>query len=289
VDRPPDPPSGPPDPPSGPPPDTVSRPGPGDAGGEERPAPDDPSPDDRPAPETDDAVMPFLAHLEELRRTLLHILGAVGGGAVVCWAFSGTVLTWLIASTSGSAIFIKPQGAFLARLKVALVMGLLLTLPYVFYKIWVFVGPGLLARERRVVLPGAVGSVLLFYLGLVFSYFVMTPLMVKVLLGFGTATLTAQTEVHFLLDLVFMMGLASGLVFQMPLFAAFLTTVGILAPHHLKRYWRHSLVGIFILAALLTPADPLSQIVLAIPLLLLYWVSYFLSLIIHRRKHAAGA
>ena len=102
----------------------------------------------------------------------------------------------------------KPQGAFLARLKVALVLGLLGSLPYVFFKIWSFVGPGLLARERKVVLPGAVGSVLLFYLGIVFSYFVLTPLMVRVLLGFGTSSLTAQTEVHFLLDLVFMMGLA---------------------------------------------------------------------------------
>jgi sec-independent protein translocase protein TatC len=258
----------------------VSRPEPGGEGG----------PGKRPAPERDDAAMPFLQHLEELRRTLLHILAAVGVGAAVCWVFSGRVLNWLIAGTSGSAIFIKPQGAFLARLKVALVLGLLLTLPYVFYRIWSFVGPGLLAKERRVVLPGAMGSVLLFYMGLVFSYFVMTPLMVRVLLGFGTATLTAQTEVHFLLDLVFMMGLASGLVFQMPLFAAFLTTVGLLAPVHLRKYWRHSLVGIFILAALLTPADPLSQIVLAVPLMVLYWVSYVLSLIIHRRKqHAPGA
>jgi sec-independent protein translocase protein TatC len=263
---------------------------PEDAGS--RPAGDPGGPADAPKEreEKDEAVMPFLRHLEELRRTLLHILGAVGGGAVVCWVVSDRVLDWLIVSTAGSAIFIKPQGAFLARLKVSLVLGLLLTLPYVFYRVWAFVGPGLLAKERRVVLPGAMGSVLLFYMGLVFSYFVMTPLMVRVLLGFGTANLTAQTEVHFLLDLVFMMGLASGLVFQMPLFAAFLTTAGILNPRHFRKYWRHSVVGIFILAALLTPADPLSQIVLAIPLLLLYCVSYVLSLIIHRRKHdAAGA
>lgn len=232
--------------------------------------------------------MPFLQHLEELRRTLLHVLGAVGIGAVVCWVFSGTVLNWLIESTSGQAIFMKPQGAFLARLKVSLVLGFLLTLPYVFYRVWVFVGPGLLAKERKVVFPGVLASVTLFYLGIVFSYFVLTPLMVKVLLGFGTANLTAQTEVHFLLDMVFMMGMASGLIFQMPLFVTFLTGVGIIRPSMLRQYWRHSLVGIFIVAALLTPADPLSQVVLAAPLILLYIVSYILSAAVYRGKKKQG-
>lgn len=237
-------------------------------------------------PDGGEKVMPFLAHLEELRRTLFWVLGAVAVGAILCWVVSGQVLNWLIDNTSGSAIFMKPQGAFLARLKVSIVLGLLLMLPFVFYKLWSFVGPGLLARERKVVLPGALGSVALFYVGIVFSYFVLTPLMVKVLLGFGTANLTAQTEVHFLLDLVFMMGLASGLIFQLPLVVAFLTSIGILSPAMLRRYWRHSLVGIFITAALLTPADPLSQIVLAGPLILLYWISYFLSVTIHRGQVA---
>jgi sec-independent protein translocase protein TatC len=228
--------------------------------------------------------MPFLQHLEELRRMLFWVLGAIGVGAIVCWAFSGVVLDWLIESTSEQAIFMKPQGAFLARLKVSIVLGLLLTLPFVFYKIWNFVGPGLLARERKVVFPGVLASVVLFYLGIVFSYFVLTPLMVRVLLGFGTTTLTAQTEVHFLLDMVFMMGLASGLIFQMPLIVSFFTTIGLITPGLLKGYWRHALVGMFIMAAILTPADPLSQLVLAVPLILLYLVSYFLSAAIYRGK-----
>jgi sec-independent protein translocase protein TatC len=233
---------------------------------------------------TSDKVMPFLEHLEELRRMLLRVLGAVVLGAVVTWVFSDRVLNWLIASTSGTAMFMKPQGAFLARLKVSLVLGLLLVLPYVFYKLWAFVGPGLLARERKIVLPGSLASVGLFYSGLMFSYFILTPLMVKVLLGFGTANLTAQTEVHFLLDLVFMMGLASGLIFQLPLVISFLTAIGIVTPGMIKKYWRHSLVGIFITAALLTPADPLSQVILAIPLAVLYLISYFLAVAIHRGK-----
>lgn len=234
--------------------------------------------------ERSDKMMPFLEHLEEFRRMLLRILGAVVLGALITWVFSGQVLDWLISSTSGTAMFMKPQGAFLARLKVSLVLGLLLTLPYVFYKLWAFIGPGLLARERKIVLPGSMASVGLFYCGLVFSYFLLTPLMVKVLLGFGTANLTAQTEVHFLLDLVFMMGLASGLIFQLPLAISFLTAIGVVTPGMIKTYWRHALVGIFITAALLTPADPLSQVILAIPLAVLYLISYFLAVAIHRGK-----
>lgn len=236
------------------------------------------------SPAESEKNMPFLQHLEELRKTTLHVLAAVAIGAILFWVVADDFLAWLIDKTAGSAIFLKPQGAFLARLKVALVLGLLASLPYVFFKIWSFVGPGLLARERKVVFPGAMGSVILFYLGIVFSYFVLTPLMVRVLLGFGTANLTPQTEVHFLLDLVFMMGLASGLIFQLPLLVSFLTAAGVVSPDHLKTYWRHSLVTIFIMAALLTPADPLSQVVLALPLILLYIVSYLLSLAIQRNR-----
>ena len=231
-----------------------------------------------------DKTMPFLQHLEELRRVLLHVLAAVGIGAAISWAFSDRVLNWLIDGTSGQAIFLKPQGAFLARLKVSLVLGLLAVLPYVFYRVWSFVGPGLLARERKMVLPGSLASVALFYLGILFSYFVLTPLMVEVLLGFGTANLTAQTEVHFLLDLVFMMGLASGLIFQLPLAVTFLARIGLVNPAMIRKTWRHAVVAIFIVAALLTPADPLSQIVLAIPLLVLYLVSYFLAVGVYRKR-----
>jgi sec-independent protein translocase protein TatC len=231
--------------------------------------------------------MPFLAHLEELRQTLLRIIGAIALGGIACWVISGRVLTWLINNTTTTAIFLKPQGAFLARLKVAIVLGILLTLPYSFYKLWSFIGPGLLDREKKVVLPGVLGSVSLFYLGILFSYFALTPVMVKVLMGFGTANLTAQTEVHFLLDLVFTMGLACGLVFQMPLLAAFLTGIGIVTPRMFRAYWRHAIVVMFIAAALLTPADPLSQILLALPLVLLYMVSYGVSTVIHNNRMRA--
>jgi len=230
--------------------------------------------------------MPFLQHLEELRQTLIRLIIAVAIGGVIAWSFSGRVLTWLIEATTSKAIFLKPQGAFLARLKVAIVLGILLTLPYLFWKIWSFVGPGLLARERKVVLPGVVSSVILFYLGIAFSYFIMTPLMVKVLIGFGTLNLAPQIDASSLLDMVFAMGLACGLIFQLPLFSAFLTAIGVLKPRLFKRYWRHSVVVIFITSAVLTPADPISQIALAVPLLFLFVLSYFVSSTVYRGKRA---
>jgi sec-independent protein translocase protein TatC len=240
-------------------------------------------------PKRPDADMPFLAHLEELRRVLFRVLAAVLVGGIAGWVLSQRALDWVIANTSGSAIFMRPEGAFLARVKVALVLGILFTLPFTFQQIWSFVGPGLLAREKRVVLPGAVASVILFYAGLAFSYFLMTPIAVKVLMGFGGAHLKAQTEIHYLLDLVFMMGLASGLVFQLPLFAAFLSWVGVLTPPFMRRTWRHAIVLIFVLAAVLTPADPISQLLLAAPLLLLYGASFLLCIAIDRNRRRTRA
>ncbi|NNF08604.1 MAG: twin-arginine translocase subunit TatC [Candidatus Eisenbacteria bacterium] len=228
--------------------------------------------------------MPFLDHLEELRRVLIFVGIVVGVGAAGAWYWSGDVLDWLIQNTSGDAIFMRPQGAFIARIKVAIVLGLMATLPLVFYKIWSFVGPGLLETERKFVLPGVLFSLLLFYLGVAFSYFVLTPLMVDVLLGFGNTHLQAQTEITFLLDLVFTMGMASGLIFQMPLVLAFLTIINIITPTFLKLYWRHAIVLIFISAALLTPADPVSQVLLAVPLILLYGISLVICTIIYKGK-----
>ncbi len=228
--------------------------------------------------------MPFLEHLEELRKVILHSLAAIGIAAIISWSLTNRVLTWLIAHTTGHAIFTRPEGAFMARFKVSLVLGALIVAPYVFYRIWSFIGPGLLAKERKIVFPGVVASLTLFYCGLVFSFLVMTPLMVKVLVGFGTANLTPQTEIQFLLDFVFMGGLASGLIFQLPLFIGFLTWIGLLSPALLFKYWRHSIVAIFIIAAILTPADPISQLVLAAPLLVLYGLSLILASGIHKAR-----
>ncbi len=233
--------------------------------------------------------MPFLQHLEELRQTLIRVIIAVAVGGALAWSFSGRILTWLINSTTTKAVFLKPQGAFLARLKVAIILGIILTLPYIFWKIWSFVGPGLLDRERKVVLPGVVSSVLLFYVGISFSYFIMTPLMVRVLIGFGTLNLAPQIEVGSLLDMVFAMGLACGLIFQLPLFSAFLTSIGVLNPSFFKRFWRHSVVVIFITSAVLTPADPISQIALAIPLLILLVLSFIVSSTVYKGKRATRA
>jgi len=228
--------------------------------------------------------MPFLEHLEELRKVILHSLAAIGIAAIISWSITNRVLTWLIAHTTGHAIFTRPEGAFMARFKVSIVLGVLIVAPYVFYRIWSFVGPGLLAKERKMVFPGVLASLTLFYCGLVFSFLVMTPLMVRVLVGFGTSNLTPQTEIQFLLDFVFMGGLASGLIFQLPLFIGFLTWIGILSPRLLFKYWRHSIVAIFIIAAILTPADPISQLVLAAPLLVLYGLSLILASAIHRAR-----
>src|SRR5690606_38336811 len=140
----------------------------------------------------DDREMPFLEHLEELRRVLLASLAGIAICGIAVYAFSGMVIDWIVVQHVGSAQFIRPMEAFMARIKVSLLLGLIVSLPFVMFQIWNFIVPGLMQHERRIVLPAAFFSTLLFLGGVAFSYFVLTPIMVGLLTtGFSTQHVVA--------------------------------------------------------------------------------------------------
>lgn len=230
------------------------------------------------------ADMPFWEHLEELRRIVLRAIGGFLIATVACYFFSGRVLDELVLRTIGEASFLKPMEAFNSRLKIAFLCGLIVSLPFILWQIWGFIVPGLMKKERKVVAPLVAWSTLLFYGGVAFSYFVLTPIMLKLLVGFGTEHVTAFIAVGSLLDFVVTMAIASGVLFQLPLVVAVLSIVGVLTPSFLIRRWRHAVVGIFVLTAVITPGDGPSQIVLAVPVLLLYFSSIFVARAIWRGK-----
>jgi sec-independent protein translocase protein TatC len=236
--------------------------------------------------------MTFLEHLEELRRVLIDAIVAVLIGMAASWAFSGRLIELLIARTMPAGtpiVFLGPGEAFAARVKVSLACGILATLPFILLRVWQFVVPGLLREERSLVLPIVVGGSFLFYLGGSFGFFVLTPIVSRILLAFSTPSMSPAIAVSELLGFILRLVLACGLVFQLPLVTTLLTVVGVVTPGRLWRLWRHAVVIIFVVAAIVTPGDGPSQLILAIPVTALYFLSVGLAFIVRGRRQRAHA
>lgn len=231
-----------------------------------------------------DGEMHFVEHLEELRKVVLRAIGGFLLATIASYFISGRVLEELVIRTIEEATFLRPMEAFNSRLKVAFLLGLLVSLPWILWQIWGFIVPGLMKKERKMIAPLVGWSALLFYGGVAFSYFILTPIMLKLLVGFQTEHVRPLIAVGSLLDFVVTMAVASGLLFQLPLVVAVLSMIGILKPNFLIRRWRHAVVGIFMLTAVVTPGDGPSQVVLAVPILILYVASIFVAKAIWRRK-----
>lgn len=168
---------------------------------------------------------------------------------------------------------LRPMTYFLVSLQVALLGGLVLALPVVFYQFWRFVAPGLLARERRLVLPIIFLSVVCFGVGAAIAYFIVLPLGLRFFLGLEPTDMTSQWAVDEYISFVLRLLLGFGIVFEMPVVTLFLSRIGVVTPEYMRRVRRYAIVAIFIVAAIFTPPDPISQILMALPLLGLYEVS----------------
>jgi sec-independent protein translocase protein TatC len=234
--------------------------------------------------------MPFLAHLEELRRVLMHVLLAGLAGAIAGWILAPRALEDLIHRTVVHAIVLSPMEAFNERFKMSLLIGLLIAGPVIFYRIWLFIVPGLLKRERSLVLPMALLSMVMFGLGVWAAFAYVVPLVVHVLEGFMTPSMVAQIRLGDLLGFFYNLAIACGLVCQLPLVTMTLTAMGLVTPAQLLKQWRYAIVGVFFVTAVVTPGDVVSaQIVMGLPMTLLYFVSVGLSWLVARRRRKQQA
>jgi sec-independent protein translocase protein TatC len=229
--------------------------------------------------------MSFFQHLDELRAMLVHVVIATLLGAIGGWLLAPKVLDDLIGRTTGVAVLLSPMEPMNERIKLALVLGLTLAGPYVFYRIWQFVVPGLLKRERSMVLPMAVSSMVLFAIGLAVSYTYVLPLIVHVLGAFKTQRMVVQVRLSELLSLFYNVSIACGVIMQLPLVVMALTAIGLVTPGFLMRQWRYAVVGGFIVTAAITPGDVITaQLVLGGPMVLLYFISVGLSYLVAKRR-----
>jgi sec-independent protein translocase protein TatC len=232
--------------------------------------------------------MNFLDHLEELRGRLIKIAVAMVICSVPCFVFWRKIFDFLLvyplrfAEPKPRIIYTAPAEAVMLSMKIALVCGIIMAIPFIFYQLWSFVSPGLYGKEKKVVLPVVISSTGSFFLGLSFAYLVL-PWMIKVLTSWGSGVIEPFFKASEYITFMLKMSLACGIIFEMPVASWVLTRMGLLTPKFLISKLRHATVIIFIVAAVITPPDVLSQLFLAVPLLIIYGVSILVSFLSQER------
>lgn len=232
-------------------------------------------------------MMPLLEHLDELRKALFRIaLAAIIliGGA---WAFSDRLLDALIIRLLGpgqKALALTPGEAFSARMTVALWTGGLVAVPYLLLEVWRFVAPGLKRDERRFAIPWMLASGALLYTGIAFALELLLPAMVGMLQSFATPNIESRVSVGSLLGFAVKLAAGCGLLFQMPLVLCLLAWFGVVSPRMLWRAWRHAVFFIALGAAVITPGDGPSMLILTAPLVVLYFLSVLVAWLLWRAR-----
>jgi len=236
----------------------------------------------------------FIEHLEDLRKRLIISLIAVGIGFIVCYLFSVQIFQFLMmplqkALPAGATmIFTTPAEAFFTYMKVGLLAGVFVASPMVLYQIWLFVAPALYIHEKRYVIPFVCSTTLLFVGGAAFGYFVVFPIIAKFFMHFATDFIQPAPRLKESLSFCSMLLLTFGLAFELPIFILFLSKLGVINARMLARNRKYVIILIFIVAAILTPPDPLSQVMMAVPLVALYEVSIWVAKIFGRKPKARG-
>ena len=231
----------------------------------------------------DDGSMSLIAHLTELRSRIIKCLVATGLCSVVGYYYIQEIMHY-ITLPAGKLYYMQPAEAFFTYLKVACVAGFLLALPIIFWQVWRFFLPALTTRERMVLGIVVPTSVVLFFCGLAFSFFLVLPAGIKFFLGFGNTELEALLSVDKYFDFVIMFVLPFGFIFELPLVITILGKMGLITSAFLKKYQRIIIFLSFGVGALITPTpDVFTQSMIALPIIVLYEVGYFIVRYILRR------
>jgi sec-independent protein translocase protein TatC len=223
--------------------------------------------------------MSFLDHLEELRGRLIKCLISVVLFSVVAFFFSSKMIDFIAKPLPG-VYFMGPVEALSVRMKIAMIVGIIISSPVILYQLWQFVVPGLLEKEVKVVAPLVFFSTFSFALGASFAFFIVLPNMIKFLLSFGTDKLHPWIKIDDYLSFIGYTTLIFGVVFELPVISYFLGRIGIISSATLRKGRRYAVVAIMIVAAVVTPTpDAFNMMLLAVPLYVLYEISIIVLLI----------
>ena len=263
--------------------------------------------------EEDQKNMSFLAHLEELRWHIIRSLLAIGVFSIAAFIAKRVVFHEIILApsridfwtyemlclfgetTSMDLVCIKKlpfiiqsrkmTGQFTMHITSSLVIGLIAAFPYAFWEIWRFVKPALHTSEKQIIRGTTFFVSLLFFSGVLFGYYIISPISINFLANYQLdESILNEFDIISYVSTITMLVLVSGLVFQLPIIVYFTTKAGLITPQLMKHFWRHAVVVILVLSAIITPPDIISQILIAIPLMLLYRVSIYISKVVIKKE-----
>lgn len=263
----------------------------GGDGGDQPPA--QPPADEEETPDPSEKPMSLLDHLNEMRWRLVRCLIAAAVGFCVCWAFVEPIFAVLVKPLlavlpdGGNAMYSTMPEAFFIRMFVACIAGVFLASPVIFYQIWAFISPGLYEEEKLFIVPVAIISAVFFVGGALFCYNIVFPFAFQFFMSYNTEQIRVMPRISDYVDFVLKLLIAFGLIFEMPLFAFFLSRMGVLTAAMMRQARRYAILGIFIVAAILTPPDVLSQLLMAVPMLVLYEISVVVAAVFGKKKKVA--
>lgn len=232
----------------------------------------------------------FISHLIELRSRLIYIVLGILLVLIVLLPFADDLYTLLASPllshlpANSSMIAIDVAAPFLIPFKLVMLLSIIITVPHTLYHIWAFVAPGLYQREKIMIVPLLVSSTVLFYLGIAFAFFVVFPIVFGFIIGMTPEGISVMTDISRYLDFVVAMFLAFGIAFEIPIAAVLLVMVGVTTPQALAEKRPYVIVGAFVVGMLLTPPDVISQVLLAIPMWLLYEAGVLTARIMLKRR-----
>ncbi|MDD5240446.1 MAG: twin-arginine translocase subunit TatC [Sulfuricella sp.] len=245
-------------------------------------------------PEITETTESFIAHLIELRNRLIRALIAVGVVFVCLFPFAGDLYAILahpllaVLPKGGQMIATDVTTPFFVPMKVAMMASFVVALPYVLYQIWAFVAPGMYAHEKRLVAPLVVASTVLFLCGMSFAYFLVFPIVFGFVTSVAPQGVAVMTDINKYLDFVLTLFIAFGITFEVPVAVVVLVRMGVVSVAKLREIRPYIIVGAFVIGAIFTPPDVVSQIMLAVPLWLLYEVGIVVSALMVKKATAAA-
>ncbi len=235
----------------------------------------------------------LVGHLTELRYRLVRSLYAALFGMVACYNFTEKIFDLIRAPIApylqgGGLIFTAPMDKFIAHLKLAVFGGVILAFPYIAAQVWGFISPGLYERERKYGIAFILSGSILFVLGILFSYFIVFPMAFKFLMTFGGDIDKPMISISEYLSFFVTTAIAFGVAFELPLIIVLLSLFGIVSQKFLKEKRRYAVMGIAVVAAIITPPDLLSMLMMLVPMILLYEIAVLIVGVLERNRPQPG-